>query len=190
MSTEYGQGRAPDSGSPPRDPDGRQATADTPVVPSPRTGEGPGTAYAGPGRTAAEYPYGTDYGDGGGVAATGFTWLAATLMVIGGLLGFFTGLEAVAKGSFYLVSNNYLYNINITGWGWIHIVIGALVFLAGVALFARQNWARVVGIVLATISAVMNFLFIPRYPLWAIVIIALDVVIIWALTAGWRRRAY
>lgn len=190
MSTEYERGPAPEGGKLRHDPPGGQATADTPVVPPPRAGEGPGTAYAGADRTATDYPYGADYGTGGGVAATGFTWLAATLMVIGGLFGFFTGLEAVARGSFYLATSNYLYNINITGWGWIHIIVGALVFLAGCALFARQNWARVVGVALAVISAVMNFLFIPRYPLWAIVVIALDVVIIWALTAGWRRRAY
>lgn len=190
MSTDYGRAAEPDSGNPRRDSPGGQATAETPVVPPPRAGEGRSTAYTGSHRTEAGYPYETGDGTAGSVAATGFTWLAASVMLIGGLAGFFTGLEAVARGNFYLTTSHYLYDINITSWGWIHIVLGGLVFLAGCALFARQNWARVVGVVLAVVSAVMNFLFIPRYPLWAIVVIALDVVIIWALTAGWRRRAY
>lgn len=189
MTTEYGRGPAPDSGQPGSEPARGQATAETPVVPQPRAGDGPGAAYAGPGRTA-EYRYGTDYDTGGSIAASGFTYLAATLMVMGGLLSLFTGIEAAVRGSFFVATSNYLYNINITGWGWVHIILGALVFLAGCALFARQNWARWVGVFLAVCSGVMNFLFIPRYPFWALTVLALDVVIIWALTSGWRRRAY
>jgi hypothetical protein len=186
MSTEYGRGPAPDSGNPPADRTPGQATAETPAVPQPRSADAPGAAYAGPGRTAG-YQY-ADYETGGSAAATGFSWLAATLMVIGGIFAVLAGIEAVVRGSFYLVTSNYLYNINTTGWGWIHIIVGALVFIAGCALFARQNWARWVGVFLASVSAVLNFLFIPRYPIWAILIIALDVIIIWALTAGWRRQ--
>ena len=180
MSTEYGRG--PDSGQPRTQPPGGQATADSPMVPPPRA-ETPGTsAYNGPGRPAGHRA--------GSVTATGFTYLAATLMVLGGLLSFLEGLEGVRQGSFFAVTNNYVYNININSWGWIHIGIGAVVFVAGLALFARQPWARWVGVFLALGSAVMNFLFIPRYPFWALLIIALDVIIIWALTAGQRREAY
>jgi hypothetical protein len=80
-------------------------------------------------------------------------------------------------------------NISTTGWGVINIAVGALVFIAGCALFARMTWARVVGVGLAAISAVMNFLFLPRYPFWAILIIALDIYIIWALSTIRRREA-
>lgn len=179
MSAEYGRG--PDGGHPRMQTTSGQATADSPVPP-PRA-EVPGASpYYGTGRPAGHRA--------SSVAATGFTYLAATLMVLGGLLSFFTGLEAVRRGSFYVVTNNYLYNINISNWGWIHIGIGAAVFLAGLALFARQTWARWIGVFLALVSAVMNFLFIPRYPFWALLVIALDVVIIWALTAGQRQEAY
>ena len=182
MSAEYGRG--PDTGEPRTQPTSGQSTAESPAVPPPRA-EAPGTsAYYGTERPTGHRASGIR------ATATGFTYLAATLMVLGGLLSFFTGLEAVRRGSFYLVTNNYLYNINISNWGWIHIGIGAAVFLAGLALFARQTWARWVGVFLALVSAVMNFLFIPHYPLWAILVIALDIVIIWALTAGQRREAY
>lgn len=185
MSTENGPGAAPGRGQPGADRTPGQATAETPAVPRPRAEEnGPGAGYGGSGQTA-EYQYET----GRSAAATGFTYLAAALMVMGGLFGFFTGLEAIARGSFYIATSNYLYNINLTGWGWIHIIVGALVFAAGCALFARQNWARWAGIALAVISAVLNFLFIPHYPFWALTVIALDVVIIWALGAGWRAQA-
>lgn len=130
----------------------------------------------------------TKYAETGSAAALGGTWLAAVIMTVSGLWSLLTGIAAVANGNFFVVTHNYTYNISITGWGWVNIVVGALVFAAGCALFARQTWARFVGIFLAAISAVMNFLFLPRYPLWAILIIALDVYIIWALTTVRQRK--
>jgi len=69
----------------------------------------------------------------------------------------------------------------VTSPGWIHLILGVVVFAAGVGLPAGQTWARVVGVVLAVISAVENFLFLPYYPFWAIFVIAVDLMIIWAL---------
>lgn len=129
------------------------------------------------------------HGSGEG-AAWGFTMLAAVLLVLGGIWAFLTGLSALLKGGFFVATPNYYYNINVTGWGWIHVALGALLFVTGCCLFARQAWARVVGVFLAVISAVMNFLFIPRYPFWAITMIVLDAVIIWALSTVDRRRAW
>jgi len=71
--------------------------------------------------------------------------------------------------------------------GWTHLILGAVVFAAGVCLLLGMTCARVVGIVLAVISGIANFLFLPYYPLWAIVVIAIDVFIIWALASGTRR---
>jgi hypothetical protein len=140
----------------------------------------PGYPDGGSGR---EYPI-----ESGSGAVTGFTVLAATLMIIGGLWSFFMGLSAIIKSQFYVVLPNYAFKINITTWGWIHLIIGALVFAAGVCLILGQLWARVVGVVLALISAVANFLFIPYYPVWSLIVIAIDVFIIWALMTGERRE--
>ena len=126
-------------------------------------------------------------GSGGGLAVAGFTALAAVFMVISGLWSFFEGLAAIIKGGFFVVMPNYAYSISTTGWGWMHLILGIVVFLAGLCLFADMAWARMTGIVLATISAVLNFLYIPYYPVWSIVLIALDVFVIWALMSPRRR---
>ncbi|HEY1623684.1 MAG TPA: hypothetical protein VGG16_07775 [Streptosporangiaceae bacterium] len=123
----------------------------------------------------------------GGLAVAGFTAVAAVFMVISGLWSFFEGLAAIIKGGFFVVAPNYAYDISTTGWGWMHLVLGVVVFLAGLCLFADMTWARVTGIILATISAVLNFLYIPYYPVWSIVVIALDVFVIWALMSPRRR---
>jgi len=126
-------------------------------------------------------------GSSGGLAVAGFTALAAVLMVISGLWSFFEGLAAVVRGRFFVVLPNYTYDISTTGWGWIHMILGAVVFAAGLCLFADMAWARITGIILATISAIVNFLFIPYYPVWSIVVIAIDVFVIWALMSPRRR---
>jgi hypothetical protein len=141
----------------------------------------PESAYQGSGA-------GAGYGGGAGVAQTGFTVLAATLMMLGGLLGFFEGLVAIIRQSFYVTLPNYTFQFNVHGWGWIHLVLGIVVFAAGACVLLGQTWAKAVGIVLAVFSAIANFLFIPYYPVWAIVIIAIDVFVIWALATGMSQR--
>jgi hypothetical protein len=132
-----------------------------------------------------EYPQGYDSGGG---AATGFTALAATLMVLSGLWSFFVGITGVLSQAFYLRVPNFTFSYSVHAWGWTHLVIGAIVFAAGVCLFLGMLWARIVGVVLAVISGIANFLFLPHYPIWSIIVIALDVIIIWALTVGSSRR--
>jgi uncharacterized membrane protein len=86
-----------------------------------------------------------------------------------------------------VVLPNYAFSLSATGWGWLHLILGALVFVAGAALFADKLWARMTGVVLAAFSALANFVFLPYYPVWAIVIIALDIFVIWALLAPRNR---
>jgi hypothetical protein len=126
------------------------------------------------------------YGSG---AMNGGTALAATLMILSGLWGFFMGLTAVIKQSFYVHVPNYTFQLSIHGWGWIHLIIGIVLFAAGVCVLLGQTWAKALGIVLAVFSAIANFMFLPYYPIWSIVVIAVDVFIIWALAASIGRRA-
>jgi len=109
-------------------------------------------------------------------------------MMVSGILAFFEGLAALIRGSFFVVTSNYAFNLSPTGWGVIHLILGVLVFAAGVALFADKTWARAVGVVLAAFSAIANFVFLPYYPVWAIVMIAIDMFIIWALLYPRVRR--
>jgi len=114
--------------------------------------------------------------------AIGFATFAALMLVIVGAFQAFEGLAAIIKDQTYVVGIDYAYKIDTTAWGWIHLIWGIIVAAAGFGIFAGQTWARVVGIVVASLSAFAQFLYIPYYPLWAILIIALDVVVIWALT--------
>ena len=120
--------------------------------------------------------------------ALGFTIVAAAFMMVSGLLAFFEGVAAIVQGSFFVVSSNYAFNLSATGWGIIHLILGVLVFAAGAALFADKTWARITGVVLASFSAIANFVFLPYYPVWAIVMIAIDMFIIWALLYPRVRR--
>ena len=92
------------------------------------------------------------------------------------------GLTAIIDDEFYVVLPNYTFNLDITAWGWIHLLLGLLLLFTGLGLFSRQAWAGVTAIFLAFLSALANFFFIPYFPLWAIVVIALDVWVIWSLT--------
>ena len=107
-------------------------------------------------------------------------------MIIGGAIAFLNGLGMVIKGGFYTFNSTYYYHWSTKGWGWTHLILGALVFAAGFCVLLGMVWARVLGVILASLAAVASFLTIPYYPIWSIVLIAIDVFIIWALIS--RRR--
>ncbi|GGY41971.1 DUF7144 family membrane protein [Streptomyces tanashiensis] len=113
--------------------------------------------------------------------SSGWVVFAAVLMIIGGLMALFSGIAAVAKDDVFAVTRNYVFEFDLTGWGWIHLIIGALLTLAGFALFTGATWARVVGVGLAGLAMLANFLWIPYAPFWAIVLIAINAFVIWAL---------
>jgi hypothetical protein len=113
--------------------------------------------------------------------------LAAISMIVLGAWEILTGIGAIADKAFLLVNNDYTYRINTTGWGWIHLILGALVALAGFSLFSGATWARAVGIFLAVLVAVNAFLFLPYYPLASIALMALAFFAIWSLTTGGSR---
>ncbi|UAK31137.1 hypothetical protein K8O92_25305 [Nocardia asteroides] len=119
-----------------------------------------------------------------GVAA-GTSIGAAIILVTVGLLQLFQGISAVAEDEVFITGVEYVYKFDFTTWGWIHIVLGALLMVIGFALFTGAGWARVSAIVIAALSILANFLWLPHYPWWSILIIALDVVVIWAV-ATWR----
>ncbi|WP_406209226.1 hypothetical protein OH807_38345 [Kitasatospora sp. NBC_01560] len=121
--------------------------------------------------------------------ATGWTVFAAVLMIFGGAMAIFEGIAAIAKDDLIVVTHNYAYKMNTTGWGWIHLILGILIVLAGVALFSGAVWARAVGVVVVGLGMIANFLWLPYYPFWAIVLIAIDIFVIWALCAGTTRTS-
>jgi hypothetical protein len=118
--------------------------------------------------------------------AVGFALFAAVMMLMAGIWQALAGLVAIFQNEFYVATRNYVFQFDATTWGWVHLVVGVVVGLAGLGLLAGQTWARVVGIVLAVLSAIANFLFIPYYPFCSMLIIAVDVFVIWALAAHGR----
>lgn len=118
--------------------------------------------------------------------AIGGLVFGATVMLIIGFWQALMGIAALAAEDFFVVSPEYAYEIDVTTWGWIHLGIGVVVFLVGLAIFTGAMWARVVGIALAIVVAVANFFFLPYYPLWSLVVIALAIFVIWALAAAPR----
>jgi hypothetical protein len=115
--------------------------------------------------------------------AVGFILFAAIMLIMAGIFQFFAGLVALFDNEFYVATRNYIFQFDATSWGWIHLIGGVIVALAGFGLLAGQTWARVLGIFLALLSAIVNFAFIPYYPFWALTIIAVDIFVIWALAA-------
>lgn len=131
----------------------------------------------------------------GGGYTEGFTPLAGWLLMLGGLFSFFAGLAVVVRQAYFTslagyttLSHNYAYHWNLGAWGWASLVLGIVVVAAGVCVLFRQEWARWAGVVLAVISGVGSFLFLPFFPVWSIIVIAVDVFIIWALVTARRRQ--
>jgi hypothetical protein len=115
--------------------------------------------------------------------AVGFILFAAIMMIMAGTFQFFAGLVAIFNDQFYVATRNYIFQFDATTWGWIHLVVGLIVAFAGWGVLSGRTWARVVGITVALLSALANFLFIPYYPFWALTVITLDIFVIWALAA-------
>ncbi|WP_336882440.1 DUF7144 family membrane protein [Rhodococcus globerulus] len=119
-----------------------------------------------------------------GVAA-GTSFLAATLLLCAGMVSIFQGIAALADNDVFVVGVEYTYEFDVVAWGWIHIVVGAVGVVIALGLFAGATWARGMAFVVAALSIVANFLWMPYFPTWSMVIIALDIVVIWAV-ATWR----
>ena len=113
--------------------------------------------------------------------AVGLSLFAGVLMIIGGVFNAMEGVVALARNEVYAATPRYLFAFDLTTWGWIQIIVGIVIAVAGVGVITGQLWGRVVGIALAALSMLANFAFIPYYPVWSLAIIALNVFVIWAL---------
>ncbi|MEU1983135.1 hypothetical protein [Nocardia sp. NPDC019395] len=121
--------------------------------------------------------------------AGGTSIAAAALLLVAGFVTLFQGISAVAGDEVFISGPQYVYELDLTSWGWVHIVFGILLILTSLALMTGATWARITAIGLAALSIVVNFLWLPYYPLWSILIIALDIVIIWAIATWDTGRA-
>jgi hypothetical protein len=117
----------------------------------------------------------------------GWIFFAGTMMAMVGIFHVIQGLVAIFDDGYYVVGSSGLtVHATYTTWGWTHLIIGVVVFAAGLGLFSGLMWARVAGVLVATLSAIVNFAFIASYPFWSTIVIALDVFVILALTVHGR----
>ena len=114
----------------------------------------------------------------------GWVFFGAMMLILLGSFQAIAGLVALFDQGYYLVSRNgLLVHVDYTAWGWVHLIVGLVALAAGIGLMTGQMWARVLGVVIALVSAIVNLGFLAAYPLWSITMIALDVIVIYAITA-------
>ncbi|QNE77672.1 hypothetical protein F0344_26485 [Streptomyces finlayi] len=124
----------------------------------------------------------TDVGsNGGGGWAAGGTMFAGVLLVVDGFLSVVKGIAGIASDDVYARVNNYVFKFDVSAWGWIHLILGVILLFVGWGILQGAGWARGAGVGLASLSIITNFVWLPYQPVWAIVSIAIDVFVIWAL---------
>ena len=114
--------------------------------------------------------------------AMGGLVFAASMLVLGSVFQILAGIVAIANDEFFVATRNYTFDLDVTAWGWLHLIVGVVMLVVGLGLFGRRTWAGVGGILIAMLSAVLNFFFIPYYPIWSLLVIGIDVWVIWSLT--------
>jgi hypothetical protein len=112
----------------------------------------------------------------------GWVYFASAMMLLVGGMQSIAGLVALFKDDYYVVAQNGLIAFNYTTWGWVHLLMGILIFLAGLAVAAGRTWGIVIGVLLAIVSALANVAFLSAYPIWSIMAIVINVFVIYALT--------
>ncbi len=113
----------------------------------------------------------------------GWVYFGGLMMILAGMLQSIEGLVALFKDDLYLVGEKNVWILNVTTWGWVHLIAGVIILMGGLAVLSGKMWGRVVGIILGLFAAVANFAFIPVYPIWSIVMVTISVLVIYALVA-------
>ncbi|MGW1494647.1 DUF7144 family membrane protein [Streptomyces sp. NPDC002402] len=119
--------------------------------------------------------------EGAQAAAGGLVVFAAVMLIITGVMDLFRGIMGIAEDDIFVRTPNYAFQYDVTGWGWWHLILGAVAILVGLSLFRAPLWARIIGIAIAGMLIITNFLSLPYYPFWSVICIALYAFVIWAL---------
>ena len=123
-------------------------------------------------------------------AAAGWAGFAGIMLIIFGVFDVIQGIVALANNEFFVVGTDYVFKFDVTTWGWIHIIWGIILIASGAGIFSGNVLARTVGVIVAAVGVVANFAWLPYYPIWSIIMIAVGIAVIWALTAHGRDITY
>jgi hypothetical protein len=141
-------------------------------------------------RTQDSKGVGAPYGGHRGTERTawvGWIMFAGVMMIMLGVFEAIEGLVAIFNDEYYLVAGrDLIVSVDYTTWGWVHLLLGIVIIAAGLGVMVGQMWARLVGIILAVLSAVVNIAFLAAYPVWSTIVITIDVLVIYALTVHGR----
>ena len=121
--------------------------------------------------------------------AHGIAVFAGVVMIVGGAFQALEGLAGIVRDKWLVVLPTYIYAFDLTAWGVIHRLVGLALLVIGVFLLRGATWARVAGMIAAVVSAILNFVWLPFSPWWALLVIAVDFLIIWALASYLRQPA-
>ncbi|WP_405876259.1 MULTISPECIES: hypothetical protein [unclassified Streptomyces] len=113
--------------------------------------------------------------------AEGLTVFAAVVLMVAGLLDILQGIMAIAEDDVFVSTRGYVFEFDLTGWGWVHLALGVVAVIVSMGLFQSALWARIGGVAIAGLIIIANFLSLPYYPLWSVVMIAFSGFVIWAL---------
>ena len=121
----------------------------------------------------------------------GWIAFAGMLMLIVGSIDFFQGLIALFEDEYFVVTASGFLAFDLTAWGWIMLIWGVLLALAGLGLLGGQGWARWFAILVVSLNfiAQLGFLGNSQYPLWSLTVMALNIIVLYALTARWSESA-
>ena len=128
----------------------------------------------------AEQPTGPAVEPDGSVL--GITAAAGLILMLTGVFGMIQRIVGIVDNDLYVVTNKWLFELDAIAWGWGHILIGLISLCAGVGLFFGGRWARALAIVIAVFGILANCAWLPYYPMWAVLVIAFDLFVIWAVT--------
>jgi hypothetical protein len=118
--------------------------------------------------------------------AVGWAGFAGVMLIMIGVFDVIQGLVALFNDEFYVVGQEWVFEFDITAWGWIQLILGVILIASGIGIFSGNVAARTIGVIIAGLAAIVNFAWLPYYPVWSIIVIAICVAIIWALTAHGR----
>ncbi len=119
-------------------------------------------------------------------AAAGWAMFAGIMLIIYGVFDAIQGIVALANNEFFVLTQDYVFKFDVTTWGWIHLIGGIVLIASGAGIFSGNVLARTVGVIVAASAVIWNFAWLPYYPIWSIISIAIGIAVIWALTAHGR----
>jgi hypothetical protein len=118
--------------------------------------------------------------------AVGWAAFAAIMLMMAGFFHGLTGLVALFEDTYFVVGREWVFEFDVTAWGWIHLIWGLALIAAGFGIFSGNVAARTVGVVAAALSAIINFAWLPYQPVWGTIMIAVSIAVIWSLTVHGR----